>query len=244
MGPDLSFESIVREYSTHIHHLSSVIYMFLNIQGWKFEISSIFSFKTSIWSWTFEVRVWFLHGVFPNQLQMLYIILAIPSRNFTLVTSRWLQMLLALKAPFNLRRNAKIYTRKKRKKFYSFFQQNTAFISGADTERKHRRTSQQSLTHTKAGLIVVFAATRAKEAVNAKRNVLSKEIFSFSVLFCPPNCSVAIFLSLSTRSHISAELREAKRRKKFWHDKSSSYWFIETERKFFARCKNKVATKK
>lgn len=111
----------------------------------------------------------------------------------------------------------KITHKKKRKKFAFFFFSRLSTSkahrqSWVDTERKHRRTSNQSLTHTHthapSSLIVVFAAARAEEAENAKRNAFKRN-FRVSVLCCLRNCSVAIF---STRIAFQRKARQPTRK--------------------------------
>lgn len=102
----------------------------------------------------------------------------------------------------------------------------------ADTERKHRRTSiQQPLTHTRAAawspLIVVFAATRAEEAGNAKRNAFKRNFSCFSFVLSSELFSRDFYLRWESKSRPK---REKKIEKKFnTISQSSSCWIIEIE---------------
>lgn len=137
---------------------------------------------------------------------------------------------------------------KKEKDFLHFLpasrQQSTKFYSPrSSTERKHQRTSS-AISHTYSWcflpLIVVFAAARTEEAENAKRNAFERNFFVFQ--FCFGFGTVKSWFLLVSNENLHIRKSRVKRKDSkdiFVHDKSSSYWIIEIERKLFARCKNK-----
>lgn len=98
----------------------------------------------------------------------------------------------------------------------------------ADTERKHRRTSITSHTYSllrSETINCCFCCHSRRRSWKCQKKCFQKKFFRVSVLFCLPNCSVAIFASAGNQS---LDKREKKDRKEILHDKSVifslDYW--------------------